>query len=506
MRLSAAYNQEQEYYYEFKGNKNLDDYVVSEIYVNGVEAEQAEGAKGSFIIPKGEAVSTKGFTVSVGITAKDVLEGDEALELKISNEPEFKKGERATAAIKNFDDCGIDGLVQNVEATGACIADGEANKATFDFVAELDTGYNNRGQDFSYRFDANKALADGYEVTAFYVNGEKQDGPAKQGSFEIPSNNLIPVSTLKIQVDVQATDQLDGTEALSLTLDNTSSPAGLTDDSPSATAKFKNFDECSDVSETSDVALYLLMDNSTSMLQPDPSTEKASRSNRLEAQDRVALYAYKQALAKAGYGFSRKGSGEVLGDSDFTDAVINNSAGDLSKVLSDFKVIADPDRSGGAQAVTVHLIQYGYAVDYGKVSFNAGDTEAALTAAKTILDVSTPDQEYGNSIVGNGIWKSRNLPKPTANDYFKGKGRPSSNLYSGTEMLGALTGLENLLRDQVRNAGADQPITLISMFTDGRPERRAWWAPERGRDRTRSRVSPFPCPIASAVMPSPLQA
>ena len=103
-----------------------------------------------------------------------------------------------------------------------------------------------------------------------------------------------------------------------------------------------------------------------------------------------------------------------------------------------------------------------------------------LTAAKTILDVSTPDQEYGNSIVGNGIWKSRNLPKPTANDYFKGKGRPSSNLYSGTEMLGALTGLENLLRDQVRNAGADPPTTLISMFTDGRPERRAWWDTRKG--------------------------
>ena len=89
------------------------------------------------------------------------------------------------------------------------------------------------------------------------------------------------MSSLQIQVDVQATDQLDGTEALALTLDNTSSPEGLTDDSPSATAKIKNFDECSP--DTSDVALYLLKDNSTSMLQPDPSTEKASRSNRLEA-------------------------------------------------------------------------------------------------------------------------------------------------------------------------------------------------------------------------------
>ena len=47
-------------------------------------------------------------------------------------------------------------------------------------------------------------------------------------------------------------------------------------------------------------------------------------------------------------------------------------------------------------------------------------------------------------------------------------------------MLGALTGLENLLRDQLRNAGADQPTTLISMFTDGRPERRACWDTRKG--------------------------
>ena len=116
----------------------------------------------------------------------------------------------------------------------------------------------------------------------------------------------------------------------------------------------------------------------------------------------------------------------------------------------------------------------------GKVSFDAGETKAALKAAKTILDVSTPDQEFGNSINRNDTWKNRDLPEPTANDYYKGRGRPSSNLYSGTEMLGALTGLENLLRLQARSAGAEQPTTLISMFTDGRPERRPWWDTRKG--------------------------
>ena len=305
--------------------------------------------------------------------------------------------------------------------------------------------------------------------------------PAKQGSFEISLNSFKAVSDLEIQVDVQAAGQLDGTESLSLTLDNTATPAGLTKDSPSAKAVIANFDDCPrDLDETSEVALYLLMDNSTSMLLPDPSTEEASSANRMEAQGRVALYAYQQALADAGYGFSRDGTGEVLSSEDFRDALINNSSDDLFSTLDGFEVIVDPDKADRPQPMKVHLISYGYAVDYGKVSFKAGDTEKALTAAQAILDVTTPNELYGNSIKGNSIWKSRDLPKPTADDRFQADGRLTSNLYSGTEMLGALSGLETLLQDQARSAGDEQPTTLISMVTDGRPERRAWWDTREG--------------------------
>ncbi|QNI83186.1 metallopeptidase [Synechococcus sp. RS9907] len=484
VELSGAYNQEQEYFYEFSGNKDAGEYELiglSVVYGESVSpVEPGRGKAGSFVLP---AEVSGEFSVLATIRAEEKLTGDESITLTIDNQELSNKKLHPTdtAKIKNFESCVIPGLVEGIDASGHCVEGGDGDQARFTFKVKLDSGYNNRGQVFSYRFDASKALADGYDITAFYINDEKHDVPKKQGSFAIPANDFGSVNTLKIEVQVQASGPLDGTESLKLTIDNTSSPAELTGDSPSKKAKIKNIDQCLDgVNSTSEVALYLLLDNSTSMLQPDPSTKKASRSNRLEAQDRVALYSYQKALKEAGYGFSRKGADEVLSDTDFRKIVINNSAGDLAKALKDFKVIVDPDRSGGVQAMTVHLIQYGYAVDYGKVSFDAGETKAALKAAKTILDVSTPDQEFGNSINRNDTWKNRDLPEPTANDYYKGRGRPSSNLYSGTEMLGALTGLENLLRLQARSAGAEQPTTLISMFTDGRPERRPWWDTRKG--------------------------
>ena len=81
------------------------------------------------------------------------------------------------------------------------------------------------------------------------------------------------------------------------------------------------------------------MDNSTSMLQSDQSTALAGQANHLESQDRVSLYAYQQALEKAGYGFSRKGESGVLSTAAFKDAVIKNSAADLAEVLNDFEAM-----------------------------------------------------------------------------------------------------------------------------------------------------------------------
>jgi hypothetical protein len=233
-------------------------------------------------------------------------------------------------------------------------------------------------------------------------------------------------------------------------------------------------------SDANDVALYLVMDNSTSMLLPDPSTDKAEQKDRLEGQDRVSLYAFEQAISKAGYGFSRQGEDVVLTSEQFRDALINNGTDSIRDVLDGFEVVIDPDFDGKAKDVSVNLITYGYAVNYGQLSFDQQSTEQAINIAKTIVDVETPDQIYGNSIKDNTIWTERDLPNPEQKDLFQGQGRLSSNLYSGTEMLGALQGLEHLLSAQAKSRDADELTTLVSMVTDGRPERRSWWDTRTG--------------------------
>ena len=120
----------------------------------------------------------------------------------------------------------------------------------------------------------------------------------------------------------------------------------------------------------------------------------------------------------------------------------------------------------------------GFAV--GHLLITAAYPSAGTRAAQAIVGVLTPDQIYGNSIQGNSLWADRKLPTPTSNDTFRGDGRPASNLYSGTEMMGALEGLEHLLSAQAKRRSADPITTYISMSTDGRPERRAWWDTRKG--------------------------
>ena len=224
-----------------------------------------------------------------------------------------------------------------------------------------------------------------------------------------------------------------------------------------------------------DVHLVLVMDQSTSMNSPEPLTQLASTNTRMEAQDRLAFLAYEQALQQAGYGFTQKGTNrfQQIGDVSLLD-VRSNSAASVAEVLQRYDLADDPGDSRSPADVHVHLIKYGYLVEYDSAVISPDQLDAGLQIEQSILLTQTPDLTYGDSLQGNPTWGERGLPAPGSQDVFKGAGRSASNLYSGTEMQGALHGLADLLTGIQANVGEHDWVD-IDFITDGRPERRAWW-------------------------------
>ena len=466
------------YEYDFCNVKGLKGYELL-----GIEVVNADDVT---VLTPGEksgefefAAGVESFAVTVEIEAQDALRGDEELMLEVTN-PETGSSDNEVAKIANFENCEpappppppVDPPDVQIEAEGACV-DSETlsdKDAVFSFSVALDPA-SESAQIYDYSLEASNLSGDGYVVNSVTLD-PKKDVLLLEGGESGQIQVAPGVSEFEFSVRVTANSELTGSESLSLELaqdgdvlaEATASLEGLEDCLPEPPPENG---ECID-----DVVLYLVLDNSTSMLQPDPSTTAASRSDRLEAQDRVALYAYQQAIGKVGYGFSRIGSDDVLSTTEFRDAVINNSSTSLAETLTDFEVVLLPDVSADeAQKVTVHLITYGYAVDYDKTTFGPNNPQKGMDVAQTILDVKTPDQIYGNSIDGNSLWQRRDLPDRSENDLFQGAGRPSSNLYSGTEMLG--------------------------------PSGVPGGTPVRGLDRIRSPARLFPCPRSSVVTRSP---
>ena len=204
------------------------------------------------------------------------------------------------------------------------------------------------------------------------------------------------------------------------------------------------------------------------MLSGDPSTQSASDSTKLEAQNRIAFYAFEQAAERAGYGFRHKGDDkfESFGDAS-TDAILNNSSTSLAETLRNYELVDDPSDFRKAGDLVVNQITFGYVVDADEtVARSNGDGSVTVqgSAIAERIFTTTPNTVYGDSIKGNKTWAQRDLPQPDADDLFKGQGTSASNLYSGTEMLGALVGLQTLLKRQLRRIGVgDADSTFVVM-------------------------------------------
>ena len=239
-----------------------------------------------------------------------------------------------------------------------------------------------------------------------------------------------------------------------------------------------------DVGQKPTVNLYLLMDDSVSMQGSDPSTQAAAVKNRLEAQNRLAFIALQDAAQLAGYGYYTDANSPFYNfDDSSINNVLTNGAGQIASALGAYQLADDPADGILAGRVNVHVIKFGYLVEYSHAVFDPTSVDQGIAIAQQVLTVDTNDKLFGNSIVGNPDWQARGLPAPGPIDYYQDPALPASNLYAGTEMLGALQGFQHLLAAQERatNPNSDE-YTLLVMTTDGRPERRYWWdnRPELG--------------------------
>ena len=122
VELSAAYNQEQVYYYELNANRKVDGYEVKSIeivYTDDGESQSVPvanaGKSGTFVVPAGVG---REYVLKADIRSKNRLDGKEAITLKIDNQPLNPASESATARIDNFENCVVPGIVENVNASG----------------------------------------------------------------------------------------------------------------------------------------------------------------------------------------------------------------------------------------------------------------------------------------------------------------------------------------------------------------------------------------------------
>ena len=484
------------------------DYIINDLEFTDlqgdsvdVQIEREAGGLGTILV--GEDVSD--VVVSVEANATGEITGQEALTLSIG-EPQdgggVEDGTGLTASV-GFDDyldiCDPLGpQVTSINAQVDCNPDDDEDVLVSRFIYDVNLIADNSGSktyEYSFVPSGFEEDRDDYSVTVIpsedYRSKDLQSG-ALQGKIRVAEG----VDNFKLEIDIQAGEDLVETESLSLTLADERS-------SVEATASLATSD-C--IEQVPDSHLFLLMNNSTSMLSPEPSTSQTSAPTMLEAQNRIAFYSFEQAAAKAGYGFRNinDDSFESFGETS-RNAILSNSSQSLARTLQDYELVDDPYDGKKAGKLSVHLITYGYIVDYRREDFQSSNLFAGASAeveglnlAQRILLTSTPNKIYGNSIEGNPNWEAYDLPEPIEDDYYprnwKELGVNASNLYSGTEMLGAFTGLTHLLREKSRSNDIQPDESVaITVATDGRPERRPWW------DNRGDQISGIPIPLPESL-------
>ena len=192
-------------------------------------------------------------------------------------------------------------------------------------------------------------------------------------------------------------------------------------------------------------------------------------------QSLLALEAFANNAELAGYQFQRRDTSNAISSAQLLKKLAQKSNGRAARKLNKYTIVDNPNDAIDAEDLVVELITYDYHVQHTTFTLSGSQPNSGIDVMQSILSLQMAGEEFDNSIKGNKQWKALDLPKPNHNDLYQAKKRRPSNLYSGTELLGALEGLDYLLTNKANDPSRRQQSTSITLVLDGRPERRSWW-------------------------------
>ena len=189
----------------------------------------------------------------------------------------------------------------------------------------------------------------------------------------------------------------------------------------------------------------------------------------------LALEAFAKDAERSGYQFQHRDTNNTVTSKQLLQTLANQTSAQSIKELDNYTIIDNPNDAKIADDLELHLITYNYHVQHNTFTLSRTNPNSGIGTMQSILALKMAGEDFGNSIQNNSKWKELGLPDPNRYDLHKGRSDRPSNLYSGTELLGALEGLDYLLTNKANDANRRDQSTKISLFLDGRPERRSWW-------------------------------
>jgi hypothetical protein len=189
----------------------------------------------------------------------------------------------------------------------------------------------------------------------------------------------------------------------------------------------------------------------------------------------LALETFSKDAERAGYQFQRRDTNSTITSTQLLQTLANQTSTQAIQELDNYTIIDNPNDAKNADDLDIHLITYDYHVQHNTFTLSRTNPSSGIDTMQSILSLKMAGQVHGNSIKNNSKWKELGLPDPNRFDLHKGRSDRPSNLYAGTELLGALEGLDYLLNNKANDTSRRDQSTKISLFLDGRPERRSWW-------------------------------